>query len=143
MSDQQHPLGYDGSAREIRVLIVDDHDVVASSLALLLDSEPDLSIVGRAADLAEARRVLVMLQPDVLLLDHRLPDGDGVEAIRELRALCPTMRVVVLTASSPDEVEAAAVEAGAVGFVSKSSGIEELIDAVRAAALGGAGSATS
>lgn len=136
MSHQQHPLGSSEGAREIRVLIVDDHDMVASSLASVLDAEPDLSVVGRASTLAQARRELVSTPPDVMLLDHRLPDGDGVTAIRELRTLCPGMKVVVLTASSSDHLLMAAVDAGAAGFLSKSGAIDDLIAAVRAAAVG-------
>ena len=136
MSHQQHAPGERDHAREIRVLIVDDHEVVASSLAMVLEAEPDLSIVGRAATLAEARSQLPSALPDVMLLDHRLPDGDGVSAIRELRALCPGVEVVVLTASSDDQLLMAAVDAGAAGFLSKSSGIDRLIEAVRAAAVG-------
>ena len=127
--------GRDG-APATRVLVVDDHEVLASSLALLLDTEPDLTSVGVAGSLADARRLIGTTAPDVLLLDHRLPDGDGVTAIPELRQLRPTLRVVVLTASAADHVLIAAIEAGASGFVSKTRGLEEVTAAVRAAATG-------
>ena len=137
VSNQHQPLlGDDGAVREIRVLIVDDHDVVASSLSMVLQAEPDLRIVGRAGTIDGARRELVLTTPDVMVLDHRLPDGDGVAAIRELRALCPSMHVVMLTASTADHVLVAAIEAGVTGFLSKASGIDDLIAAVRAAAVG-------
>jgi DNA-binding NarL/FixJ family response regulator len=74
--------------------------------------------------------------PDVVLLDHRLPDGDGVSAIPELRALRPSMGIVVLTASAADHVLMAAIEAGAAGFLSKTRSIDEVTAAVRAAAAG-------
>jgi DNA-binding NarL/FixJ family response regulator len=118
------------------VLIVDDHQVLASSLAMVLDAEADLSVVATAGSLEEARRLIVSSRPDVILLDHRLPDGDGVTALPELRALHPSARVVVLTASDADHVLMAAVEAGAAGFLSKSGSIEKLKTAVRAAAVG-------
>ena len=76
------------------------------------------------------------MRPDVLLLDHRLPDGDGVSAIPRLRELRPSMTVVVLTASTAEHVMVAAIEAGVAGFVSKTRGLGELTAAVRAAAAG-------
>ena len=119
-----------------RVLVVDDHEVLASSLSHVLDAEADLTSVGVAGSLAQARDLIRTTAPDVLLLDHRLPDGDGVGAIGELRALRPSMRVVVLTASAADHVLITAIEAGASGFVSKTRGIEEVTAAVRAARSG-------
>ena len=83
----------------IRVLIVDDHEVLASSLAKTLDIEPDLPSVGVAGSLKQAAELIRTTAPDVLLLDHRLPDGDGVAAIGRLRELRPSMAVIVLTAS--------------------------------------------
>ncbi len=120
----------------VRVLIVDDHEVLASSLAHVLDTEPDLHCVGVASTLAKARAMIPTTSPDVLLLDHRLPDGDGVAAIAELRELRPSLQVVVLTASASDHVLVEAIEAGASGFVSKTRGIAEVTSAVRAAAKG-------
>jgi DNA-binding NarL/FixJ family response regulator len=120
----------------VRVLIVEDHEVLSSSLALVLDSEPDLRTVGRAATLADARRAIVETSPDVVLLDHQLPDGDGVASIDELRSLRESVAFVVLTASTSDAVLVAAVQAGASGFVSKTRGVSEVTTAVRAAAAG-------
>ncbi|MCW2793539.1 MAG: response regulator transcription factor [Nocardioides sp.] len=119
-----------------RVLVVDDHEVLASSLAHVLDAEPDLVTVGVAGTLARARVLVATTAPDVVLLDHRLPDGDGVAAIGELRALRPGIQVVVLTASAADHVLVSAIEAGAAGFVSKTRPLAELTAAVRAAATG-------
>lgn len=129
----------DGSASQpdpVRVLIVDDHEVLAESLAHVLDAEDDLQTVGIAGSLEKARAMLGTTSPDVLLLDHRLPDGDGVAAIPELRAIRPQVRVVVLTASAADQVLVAAIEAGVSGFVSKTRGVGEVTAAVRAAATG-------
>ncbi len=120
----------------VRVLIVEDHEVLSSSLAMVLDAEPDLQTVGRAPTLADARRAIVETAPDVLLLDHQLPDGDGVASINELRALREGLAFVVLTASTSDSVLVAAVQAGASGFVSKTRGVSEVTTAVRAAAAG-------
>ena len=120
----------------MRVLIVDDHEVLSASLALVLDDQPGLKVVGSAGTLAQARRLLATTAPDVVLLDHRLPDGDGVSAIRELRTIRPSVEIVVLTASAADHVLVAAIEAGAAGFVSKTRSLQEVTSAVRAAAAG-------
>ncbi len=126
----------DDGGQPIRVLIVDDHEVLAASLARVLDEEPDMVSVGLADSLAQARARVTTAAPDVLLLDRRLPDGDGVAAIPELRALRPSMNVVVLTAAVADNVLVQAIEAGAAGFVSKTRGLSEVTAAVRAAAAG-------
>lgn len=123
-------------ARPIRVLIVDDHEVLGASLARVLDDEPDMVSVGLAQSLAQARARVSTSAPDVLLLDRRLPDGDGVTAIPELRAIRPSMNVVVLTAAVADDVLVQAIEAGAAGFVSKTRGLADVTAAVRAAAAG-------
>lgn len=119
-----------------RVLVVDDHEILASSLQAVIDGEPDLQCVGTAGTLRLARALIGTTAPDVLLLDHRLPDGDGVDAIVELRALRPSLAVVVLTATTADSVLVAAIEAGAAGFISKSGSLSELTSAVRSAATG-------
>jgi DNA-binding NarL/FixJ family response regulator len=130
------PITEEAGRARVRVLIVDDHEVLSSSLAMVLDSEPDLQTVGRAGTLADARRAVVETAPDVVLLDHQLPDGDGVASIEELRALGDNLAFVVLTASTSDSVLLAAVHAGASGFVSKTRGVSEVTAAVRAAAAG-------
>ena len=135
-SAADHPDAVDPAAAPIRVLIIDDHEVLASSLAHVLESEPGLVAVGIASSLAKARALIHTTSPDVLLLDHRLPDGDGVAAIEELRALRPSVQVVVLTASAADHVLVQAIEAGASGFLSKTRSLGEVTAAVRAAAVG-------
>jgi len=128
--------GTDAVPGSARVLIVDDHEVLASSLAQVLDHEPDLTVVGSAGTLERARALLATEAPDVVLLDHRLPDGDGVEAIPGLLALRPEVSIVVLTATTADHVLVAAIEGGASGFISKTRGLDEVTSAVRAAATG-------
>ena len=80
----------------VRVLVVDDHEVLASALAQALDAEPDIVAVGVAGTLERAATMIPTTTPDVLLLDHRLPDGDGVDAVQRLRDLRPSMAVVIL-----------------------------------------------
>jgi DNA-binding NarL/FixJ family response regulator len=132
--------GDDGPAeqrgRRVRVLIVDDHEVLTSSLAIALNEQPDLKTVAVAATLKDARALMMTATPDVVLLDHRLPDGDGVSAIPELQSLRPSAGIVILTASVAESVLLAAIEAGAAGFVSKTRGLDEVTSAVRAAGNG-------
>ena len=123
-------------SNRIRVLVVDDHEVLASSLAQVLDTEPDLLSVGVAGSLESAAALIRTTAPDVLLLDHRLPDGDGVAAVGRLRELRPSMAIVVLTASPAEHLMVAAVEAGVSGFLSKTRSLAEVTSAVRAAAVG-------
>lgn len=120
----------------VRVLVIDDHEVLADALSQVLDAEADLTVVGAAHDLAQARRMLAATEIDVVLLDNRLPDGEGVATMPELRALRPEAAFVVLTAMTTDSVLIAAVENGAAGFVSKTHGVGEVTAAVRAAARG-------
>ena len=108
----------------------------AESLRVALSAENDLSVVGTAGSLAEARSLMVSAAPDVVLLDNRLPDGLGVEAITELKALQPDAKIVVLTASAEDSMLVTATEAGCAGFILKTSPLDELVAAVRTAAAG-------
>jgi DNA-binding NarL/FixJ family response regulator len=120
---------------KIRVFVVDDHQLFASSLAATLGAEADMTIVGVANDIAGAERALASAEPDVVLLDHRLPDGDGVAAIGRL-SLRHQAQFVMLTASTAEHVLIAAIDAGAAGFISKSRSLADLTTAVRAAAAG-------
>lgn len=120
----------------VRVLIVDDHEVLATSLAQALDAEPDLVTVGVAGTLERAAAMIPRAAPDVLLLDHRLPDGDGVEAVVRLRELRSDMAVVILTASAAEHLMVRAIESGVAGFLSKTRSLGEVTSAVRSAAAG-------
>ena len=126
----------DDVSAPVRVLIVDDHQVFAGSLAHALTAEDGLLVVGVATSLEAARAQTGATAPDVVLLDHQLPDGDGVSAIRVLHALRPSVQVVVLTATTSERVLVAAMEAGAAGFIAKTQPLEDVIDGVRSAAQG-------
>jgi two-component system, NarL family, response regulator DevR len=133
---EEHESVTEVPEQPIRVLIIDDHEVLASSLALVLDAESDITAVGVATTLEQAQELIGNTRPDVLLLDHRMPDGDGVAAIPRLRALRPSLGIVVLTASAADHVLLSAIENGASGFLSKTRSLDEVTAAVRAAAAG-------
>ncbi len=126
----------DPAGRPTRLVVVDDHAVFAESLSLALGAEPDFAVVGTATSLAEARAMVVSAEPDVVLLDHRLPDGLGVDSIGELKRLRPAVDVVVLTAAAEDSMLVTATEAGCAGFILKTSPLDELVAAVRTAAAG-------
>ncbi|QIQ01237.1 response regulator [Streptomyces liangshanensis] len=122
--------------RPVRVLLVEDHDMVAEAIGLALERSPGLEIVGRSASLAAALADTERLRPDVVLLDRRLPDGDGLGAIPRLEALVPGVRVLVLTGDGSASVAARVAEAGGAGLLLKTSGLGELEDAVRRVAAG-------
>lgn len=120
----------------IRILIADDHLVVRSGLNGMLSSQPDFTVVGEAADGAEAVRLARRLEPDLILMDLRMPGTDGVAAIEELLATGSASNVLVLTTYDSDADILRAVEAGATGYLLKDAGREELYAAVRSAASG-------
>ncbi|MFF4630028.1 response regulator [Streptomyces griseorubiginosus] len=122
----------------IRVLIADDHPVVRDGLAALLSTQPDFTVVGEAANGAEALHLTATLAPDVVLMDLQMPGMDGMAATAAIRAAHPEVRVLVLTTYDTDADIAAAVDAGAVGYLLKDTGRHELCEAVRSAARGGA-----
>jgi two-component system, NarL family, response regulator LiaR len=121
------------------VLVVDDHAVFSDAVAMLLEQQPDVRLVGAAHDAAEAIRLIDVDpddQPDVVLIDLDLPGVDGIQATRRIRELSPDSKVVVLTALQDPEVIADALAAGACGYVPKTSAVEDLMDVVRRAAAG-------
>jgi DNA-binding NarL/FixJ family response regulator len=120
----------------IRVLLVDDQLVVRRGLRVLLDDAPDIEVVGEAVSGPEAVAAVGVLHPDVVLMDVRMPDGDGIAATRTLSAEPDPVPVVVVTTFDLDEYVFGALEAGAVGFLLKSAEPEDLAAAVRAAARG-------
>ena len=120
----------------IRVLIADDHPIVRSGIMGLLATQPDFEVVGEASNGREAVALAGQLKPDVVLMDLRMPEVDGVGAIRELCASLPSVRILVLTTYDTDADILRAVEAGATGYLLKETPREELFGAVRATAAG-------
>ena len=120
----------------IRVVLVDDQAMVRTGLRMVLAAEPDIDVVGEAADGAAGVRVVTELQPDVVLLDVRMPGMDGLEAARRILAADLPTRVIVLTTFDEDEYVAAALRAGVSGFLLKVAPPEDLVVAVRTVAAG-------
>lgn len=116
----------------IRILIADDHAVVREGLRALIESRPDLELVGEAADGAAAVEKARELQPDVILMDLVMPRKSGVEAIADITRENPAARILVLTSFSDDDQALPAIKAGAMGYVLKDSLPEELVQAIRA-----------
>jgi two-component system NarL family response regulator len=122
----------------IRVLIVDDHDLFRTGLASLLKSQRDIEVVGQASGGRMGVRLADELRPDVVLMDLRLPDIGGAEAILAIVEAHPCARVLALTAESEPTAVATAIRAGARGFLAKDTPVEEVVVAVRATARGAA-----
>lgn len=122
----------------IRVLVVDDHPVVRHGLVSILRYEPDIEVVGAAADGQEALRLILEQQPDVVLLDLRLPLLSGVDVMRQVRAAGMSTRFLVLTTYDTDEYITPALEAGAKGYLLKDASPDELARAIRSLMQGGA-----
>lgn len=120
----------------IRLLIVDDHPVVRDGLRGMFAGDPDFIVVGEAANGAEALVLIDQIAVDVVLMDLRMPELGGVEAIRELRRRGPTPHALVLTTYDTDSEVLPAIEAGATGYLLKDAPREALVQAVRAAAQG-------
>ena len=120
----------------IRVLVVDDQPLVRSGFKMILDERPDIDLVGEAADGNEALELARTLDPDVILMDIRMPNLDGVEATRRLVASGTRARILVLTTFDLDEYVYAAIDAGASGFLLKDVQPADLIDAIRVVAAG-------
>jgi NarL family two-component system response regulator YdfI len=120
----------------IRVLIADDHLVVREGLRTILEVAGDIDLVGEATDGTEAVRLAGELAPDVVLMDLRMPNMDGIEAIRQIKARYPDLEVVILTTYDDDQDIVQGLRAGARGYLLKDSGREALFDAIRAAARG-------
>ncbi|HET6734911.1 response regulator transcription factor [Mycobacterium sp.] len=118
------------------VLLVDDHPVVREGLRGMIDAEPDLTVVGEAGSGAEAVVMAESLCPDVILMDLRMPDVDGVAATERILAVLPRTRIVVVTTYESDADILRAVEAGAAGYLLKDASRSELAEAVRDAARG-------
>ena len=119
-----------------RVFLLDDHEIVRRGLRELLEAEEDFVVVGEAGTAEEALARIPGLQPDVAVLDVRLPDGDGVEVCREIRSRRPETKCLMLTSFSDDEALFSAILAGAAGYVLKQVRGTDLVEAIRHVALG-------
>ncbi len=120
----------------IRILLVDDHSVVRQGLRMFLGLDPDLQVVGEAADGSEALKRVRQLQPDVVLMDLLMPVMDGITAIAAIRREFPDVEVIALTSVLEDDKVVGAVRAGAIGYLLKDTRAEELCNAIKAAAAG-------
>lgn len=120
-----------------RVLIIEDHEVVAEGLAALIDDQDDMKVVGHTGSVAEALVRAAELKPDVALVDYRLTDGTGADAAAGIRQLRPETKLIFLTREDSDATRFAALEAGASAFIHKSRAAQEVVDAIRTVAAGG------
>ncbi len=120
-----------------RVLIVEDHQVVAEGLAALINDQKDMKVIGHAGSVAESVALAAELKPDLVLVDFRLTDGTGADAAIAIRQLRPATKLIFLTREDSDGARFAALEAGASGFIHKSRAAQEVVDAIRTVADGG------
>ena len=120
----------------IRVMVVDDHEIVRIGLKQVLDLSGEFEVVGQAADGEEAVRVAAEVSPDLVLMDVIMPRKDGVEACREIMESASEVRVVMLTASNAEDAVVESVAAGASGYLLKETDMEQLLSALRSAAVG-------
>ena len=127
----------DPVAPPVRVFLVDDHEVVRRGVAEVLEDDPGITVAGEAGSCSEALARVPAVRPDVVVIDMRLPDGDGAELCRDLRERVPGLRCLVLTSYSEQDALDAAVRAGAAGFLLKQVRGPALVSAVRTVAAGG------
>lgn len=120
------------------VLLVDDHPLFLDGVRAALSTAPDLEVVGEAHDRREALEKAGDLHPDVVLMDLNLPDGSGIDATRDILAVSPQTRILVITMSVDDDAVVAAMRAGARGYVVKGAGRSDLLQAVHTVSTGGA-----
>lgn len=122
--------------KKTRILLVDDHDIVRLGLMTLLNDQPDMQVIAEASTSAEAVQAAEKFKPDVILMDIRLPGEGGIEATAQVTRQLPDCKVVMLTSFADDVLVVRAISAGAMGYVLKQVGNEELLRAIRAAARG-------
>lgn len=116
---------------KIRILLADDHVMLRQGTAALLAREEDLEVVGQAGDGREAVDLAHRLEPDIVVMDVRMPELSGIEATRQIRAALPSVQVLVLTAHDDDQYVFSLLEVGASGYLLKSAPVSELVDAIR------------
>ena len=120
----------------LKVLLADDHALFCEALALLIDAESDMKVVAQAETGAQAIRLAEQHHPDVVVLDSAMPDGDGASAAQRIRATCPDAHILALTAYSDEPRVRGMLQAGASGYVLKTSAAQVLIQAIRTVAQG-------
>ena len=120
-----------------RVLIIEDHQVVAEGLAALINDQKDMTVIGQAGSVAESLTRAAELKPDLVLVDFRLTDGTGADAAVAIRQMRPETKLIFLTREDSDAARFAALEAGASAFIHKSRAAQEVVDAIRTVADGG------
>jgi DNA-binding NarL/FixJ family response regulator len=120
----------------MRIVVVDDHEIVRQGLRALLEAEEDFTVVGEAGSVVEAVRRVGYESPDVVVMDVRLPDGSGVEACREIRSRWPNVKVLMLTSYADEEALMSAIVAGASGYVLKRIDSHDLVSNLRKVAAG-------
>jgi two-component system, NarL family, response regulator YdfI len=123
-------------AEKIRVVIADDHPIVRTGLRLMLGMEEGIELVGEAADGGAAIHLISSLQPDVVLMDLRMPVMDGLEAIERIRAQWPQIAIIVLTTYDEDDLMLRSLQAGVRGYLLKESSLETVLQAIESAARG-------
>lgn len=127
----------DAAARRLRIVVADDHVLLRQGLKVLIEAQPDLSVVDQADGGDDAVRRTMVLQPDVVVMDVSMPDGDGVSATERIRRECPAVRVVGLSRHTDPGYARRLFDAGASGYVVKKASVSELVAAIRVAAAGG------
>ena len=123
--------------QQLRILLVDDHEIVRRGLKTVLEDSGDLVVIGEAGTVKQGVAEALRLKPDVIVMDLRLPDGSGVEACRQIRAAAPGSKVVILTSYADNDALYSAVMAGAAGYVLKDLDARELRDTLTTVAEGG------
>jgi two-component system, NarL family, response regulator DevR len=129
-------MGTGGVTGAIRVFVVDDHEVVRRGVREILETEGDIVVAGESGSAKDATQRLPTVGPDVAVIDQRLPDGSGIEVLRDARAVMPSIVGLILTCYDDDEALFAAIMAGAAGYVIKHITGTDLVDAVRRVAAG-------
>jgi DNA-binding NarL/FixJ family response regulator len=130
-ADNEH-----GTEQQLRLLVVDDHEVVRQGLVAMLERRPNFQVVAEASTAAESLEMARRFQPDLVVMDVRLPDGSGIEACREIRAEMPDTRVVILTSYPDEEAVFSAIVAGASGYLLKQVRGRDLVAALESVGRG-------
>ncbi|HEX2240599.1 MAG TPA: response regulator transcription factor [Actinomycetota bacterium] len=125
------------TAEKLRVCLIDDHDLLRRGIKTMLETEPDIVVVGEASDGREAAELVEQTTPDVVLLDVVMPHKDGIEATREIKEAWPTVGIIVLSGHDERQFVLDALKAGASGYLLKTADLDELVDAIRKVAYGG------